>query len=149
MANATKDLTITRWAAFAAGFRNIQPVGDGVTLFKGIMVAQDAADGGIERVKTAAAPPVVGVTLHGVQVAPVATGDLRVEIEHDRVFIFNNDGGDPITEANTLLGAQIFADDDNTVSATNQAAANPVAGRFYGLEDDGRVRVFIGLQTDV
>ena len=141
MATATKDLVI--WRFGPDGLKNFQPVGDGVTLFKGIMVQQDAADGGIQSIETVAGQKGVGVTTHGVPTAPVATGDSRVEIEHDRIFIFNNSSGDPITEANTLLGADIFAEDDNTLAATDAGATLAKAGVFMGLEDDNRVRVYI------
>ncbi len=141
MTTATKDIVIFRFGP--DGLRNVQPVGDGITLFKGIMVQQDATDGGIQSIETVVPQQCVGVTTHSILVAPVATGDLRVEIEHDRIFIFTNSGTDAITEANTLLGADIFAEDDNTLGATDQTASLAKAGVFMGLEDDGRVRVYI------
>lgn len=148
MANATKDLSITR--AGKEGRTIHLPMGDAVSVFKGIMVQEDAGDNGIQRINVGGpGSKAVGVTLHAADntAGGAATGDVRVEVETDRVFVFNNSGSDPVTEANTALGADVFAEDDNTIGATDQTASLAKAGVFYGLEDDGRVRVYIGPQT--
>lgn len=145
MANATKDLSILR---HGSGGRKLNlPMGDTEVVFKGTMVAQDATDGGAERIITGAPGlQCVGVATHG-QVGGVATGDERIVVETGRIFRFNNSSGDAITEATTQVGEDVFAEDDNTISATNNGGANPKAGTFEGLEEDGKIRVYIEPRT--
>jgi hypothetical protein len=146
MANATKDLAITR-SSSPDGRTILLPMGDTETVFGGTMVAQDTADGGVERINTGAPGlQCVGVATHG-QVGGAATADEVVAVETGRVFVFNNSGTDAITYANTQIGEDIFAEDDNTLGATDQTASLAKAGTFDGLEDDGRVRVYIEPRT--
>jgi hypothetical protein len=145
MANATRDLAIER---HGGGGRKLNvPMGDGETVHRGTMVAQDTADGGAERINTGAPGlPCIGVALHG-QVGGAATGDERLEVETGRIFRFNNSSGDAITDATTQIGEDVFAEDDNTVGATDQAASLAKAGTYEGLDEDGKVLVYIDPRT--
>lgn len=141
MANATADLVIE---PYGKGGRDINmPMSDGETVFKGTMVAQDATDGGIARVGTANHGDVRGVAKHGA-VGGAATGDERILIETDRVFVFNNAANPNNVEETLELYTQVFAEDDNTISDNDQGATLQAAGLYMGLEPDGRVRVYIG-----
>lgn len=145
MADATKDLAILR--AGKEGTQINMPMGDTEVVFKGTMVAQDATDGGVANVGTANSGQVVGVATHG-EVGGAATGDTRIWIETDRIFIFNNAAGPNDCEETLAIGADVFAEDDNTISDNDQAASLEKAGVFYGLEDGGtKVRVYVGPQS--
>ena len=141
MANATSDLPID---AYGKGGRDIL-MGMGATaqVYKGTMVSQLAADGGVVATSTALSGKAVGVAAHA-QLGGAAVGDTRVEIETDRVFIFDNAAGPNDVDDTLELFSVVYAEDDHTISDNDQAASLEQAGLFMGREPDGRVRVYIG-----
>ena len=145
MANATKDLSILR---HGSGGRKLNlPMGDTETVFKGTMVSQDASDGGAERINTGViTDQCIGVATHG-QVGGVSTGDERIIVETGRIFRFNNAGGGNDCDETLAVGSDVFAEDDNTISDNDQTSSLAKAGTFEGLDEDGKVRVYIEPRT--
>lgn len=70
-------------------------------------------------------------------------GSVRASVWTDREFIFANDSTHACADS-TPFGSILYAVDDHTVGTNSVSNTLPVAGRFVGFEDDGRVRVFIG-----
>lgn len=126
-----------------------QPYGEGgrkVTLpvkatsqtWEGQMISQ--ISGACVAATTAGAGPVIGVAEHDM-LGGASDGTKRLSVLTDRIFIFAAGSAAP-TDA-TPFGALLFAEDDHTVGTGGLGATQQIAGRFVGLEDDGRVRVYI------
>ena len=143
MANATSDLIMRPYGA--AGREVELPVAASTTLYKGTLVSLLTATGDVVPCTTALSGAAIGVAQHGVDNSSGSSGDKRVRVEVGGVYIFANDGSNPVTEAN-LLFAPLYATDDHTVSDT-QTASEPLVGYFLGLEPDSRVRVLCGLPS--
>lgn len=109
-------------------------------IYEGAMVAQIA--GACVTGTTAAAGDCIGIAEHD-QLGGAADGDKRITLMTDQVFLLAN-GAAAVTDA-TPYGAQLYMEDDHTVGTGGLGATQQNAGRFVGFEDDGRVRVFIGL----
>lgn len=141
MANATADRALD---VYGKGGRNIL-IGVGVTaqLYRGTMVSQLAADGGAVATSTALSGKAVGVATHA-QLGGAAVGDKRIEIETDRVFLFDNAAAANNCDETLELFSVVYAEDDHTISDNDQVASLEQAGLFMGLEPDGQVRVYIG-----
>lgn len=141
MANQTADGLLD---VYGKGGRDIL-IGVGATaqIYRGSMVSQLAADGGAVVTSTALSGKAVGVATHAV-LGGATVGDERVEIETDRVFLFNNAAGPNDVDETLELFSVVYAEDDNTISDNDQTASLEQAGLFMGLEPDGRVRVYIG-----
>jgi hypothetical protein len=121
------------------------PVDAGSKVFKGSLCTQLTATGMVVPYSTAAAGVVVGVAQHGADLTASGTsdGDKRVRIETNRMFAFDNGaGGDAFSEA-TLIGSVVYGTDDHTVAKTSGTQARKAVGFFYGMESDGKVRVFV------
>jgi hypothetical protein len=94
---------------------------------------------------TAAAGVAVGVAQHAADLtaAGTADGDKRVRIETKRMFAFTNGaGGDAFSEA-SLIGSLVYGSDDHTVADNSNSLARKPVGFFYGMETDGKVRVYV------
>jgi hypothetical protein len=121
------------------------PLDAGSKVFKGSLCSQLTATGCVVPYSTAAAGVVVGVADHAADLtaAGTADGDKRVRIQTKRMFAFTNGaGGDAFSEA-SLIGSVVFGTDDNTVADNSAAATRKPVGFFYGMEADGKVRVFV------
>jgi hypothetical protein len=70
-------------------------------------------------------------------------GSVRLSLMTDSIFILNVDVTNPPTDA-TNFGSILYAVTDNTVGTSSLSGTLPVAGRFMGIEDNGKARVFIG-----
>ncbi|MBA2740960.1 MAG: hypothetical protein H0U46_03005 [Actinobacteria bacterium] len=64
----------------------------------------------------------------------------RCQIETDRIFCMANGTSAAAFDDASPIGSIVYASDDNTASRTVTAYA---MGFFYGLDADGKVRVFI------
>jgi hypothetical protein len=142
MANATSDL-VRR--PYGKGGRDIHvPVDGGSAIWEGVFVSQ-LSTGMAVKGGTAGAGPAVGVSTHRVDNLAGLDGDKRLVIETERVFEFNNAGGADACSEATLLFALVYMADDNTVANNAAAGTLKAAGRFMGMSEDGRVRVFVGI----
>lgn len=91
---------------------------------------------------TAGAGDCIGVFEHD-QLGGATDGAKRVSVLTDRIVLMTAGTAAP-TDA-TPYGALLFMETDNTVGTGGLGATERIAGRFVGIEDDGRIRVFIGV----
>lgn len=123
-------------------FRNVVlPVKANKQIYQGAMVAQ-VSGACVTATDSGETGGVVGVAVHD-QLGGSSDGSTRIELMTSGEFIFPVGADHAPTDA-TPYGAILYADTDNTVSTDSATGARPVAGRFVGFEDDGKVRVFIG-----
>lgn len=121
------------------------PVDAGSKVYLGSLCTQLTATGMIVPYSTAAAGVAVGVAQHAADNSAAGTsdGDKRVRVETKRMFAFaNGAGGDAFSEA-SLIGSVVFGSDDHTVADNSNSLARKAVGFFYGMESDGKVRVFV------
>jgi hypothetical protein len=114
------------------------PVKATTQMREGGIVAQ--INGACCPITTAGAGDAVGVA-ESDMLGGATDGATRLSILTDAVFILKN-GVAAFTDA-TPFGALVFAEDDNSVGTGALGASAGAVGRFVGLEDDGRVRVYI------
>jgi hypothetical protein len=109
-------------------------------VFEGAMVAQ--ISGACCTGTTAASGACIGVAEHD-QLGGATDGATRLSVWTDKMFIFKAGVAAP-TDA-TPYGTVLFMEDDNSVGTGG--SQTQIAGRFMGIEDDGRVRVYITNQA--
>lgn len=141
MANATRDLKIDH--AGGGGSLIVARVAATTTLYKGTMLSQLTNGAGLVPTTTASSGQCIGVAAHGTA-NPGLVGAKKIEVETDRVYIFDNHTSNACDE-DTIYGALVFAVDDHTVSE----AGTVYAGEFRGMEPDGRVRVYVSPRTTI
>lgn len=144
MANQTEDGIISPIGG-AGPFAFDLPVDAGSKVFTGSLCTQLTATGMVVPYSTAAAGPAVGVAQHAADNSASGTsdGDKRVRIETKRMYAFDNGaGGDAFSEA-SLIGSVVYGSDDHTVADNSNSLARKPVGFFYGMESDGKVRVFV------
>lgn len=141
MANATESLIITSFGTAGAAFD--LPVDGGSTIYKGTLISQLTGTGMAVPYSTASTASAVGVAQHNADNASGSDGDIRVRVETNRIYAFDNGaGGDAFSEA-SLIGSLVYASDDHTVADNSNTLAYKPVGFFYGMEDDGKVRVLV------
>lgn len=127
--------------------RDIRSIGEGGRLIYGTvgataieaghLVAQLAADGKIVAAGTALSGPAIGVAQHS------AAPDAVVQIETDRVFVFENGtAGDACSDA-TLYGYTVYCGNSYTVFNNSAGGTLFSAGQFMGLDADGKVKIHV------
>lgn len=145
MSNATSSIVTL---PYGQGGRNVQlPVDGGSKIYKGTLVAQLTATTMLVAGSTASSGPAIGIATHDVDNSAGSDGDLRCIVRMDQIFLLaNGTSTDACSEATKLFSVVYMADDhtvyDNSAGSTLQAA-----GRFLGIEPDGRVRVFVGMSN--
>ncbi len=140
MSNLTAG-TIPR--PYGQGGRKVNlPVKATAQLWQGAMVAQ--INGACCTGTTAGSGPCIGVAEFDM-LGGATDGATRVTLMTDQIFVFTAGTLAP-TDA-TPYGAPLFMETDNTVGTGNGAEGNQIAGRFMGIEDDGRVRVLVTNQA--
>lgn len=145
MANATENQI---YNPYGQGGRKINlPVAASTTLYEGVLVAQLVASGALCPMNTALSGPAVGVATQGAANTGAAAA-VRCLIEYDKVYSFANSatGGEECSEA-LLMFSPVFAADDHTISKHSNAGAYQLAGLYCGMDEDGKVRVFVGPQA--
>lgn len=121
------------------------PVDGGTTIYEGGLVSQLTATGMLVPTTTAGSGPAIGKATHSI-VNSGADGSVRCLIETDRIYRLTNGAGDSAFSDASLIGAPVYALDDNSVSVINTGAL-PVCGTFQGMEANGQVRVFVSPQS--
>lgn len=128
-----------------------QPVGQGgrkinvpvqatTQIYEGAMVAE--ISGAAVPGSTAGAGGCIGVAEQDA-LGGASNGAVRMSIWTDKVFIFAN-GANAVADT-TPLFTTLYMEDDHTVGTGGIGGTGEgVAGLFFGMEDDGRVRVYIG-----
>lgn len=123
------------------------PVDGGSHIYKGSLLSQLTATGAVVPYSTAASGVCIGVAQHEQDNSAGSDGDLRIIVETKRTYALTNGaGGDAFSEA-SLIGAIAYASDDHTVADNSASGAYRAVGFFMGMEDDGKVRVFIDPTT--
>lgn len=142
MANATENL-ITETVGGPGPFIFDLPVDGGSRIYEGTLVAQLTGTGAVVRYSTAATGPCIGVALNEANNTSGNDGDVRVRVETKRMFAFTNGtAGDAFSEA-SLIGSLVYGTDDNTVADNSNSLARKAVGFFFGMQDDGKVRVYV------
>jgi len=141
MSNATTSLVIE---AYGKGGRNIYlPVDGGTTIYKGTQVAQLVSTGMLVPATTSGAGPTIGVAVHDIDNSGGSDADVYCDVRTDQIFCFANGTSTDACSDATLVGAPVYAADDHTVYDNDASGTLKRAGYFAGMEEDGRVRVFI------
>lgn len=130
---------ITVWLYGEGGRNTILPVKAGVFIAEGALVAQ--INGACVPASTAGAGPAIGVATHDMT-GGVADGTKRINVMRDCEFIFPAGAAAPTDF--TPMNTPLYVEDDHTVGTGGLGATQQFAGLFAGIEDDGRVRIFVG-----
>lgn len=143
MSNATSNLAP---APYGKGGRDVVlPVDGGAHIYAGTLVSQLSATSMLVPGSTALSGAAIGVAAHEADNTSGADGALRCRVMTDQVFLFpNGAGGDACSEA-TAMFSVVYMADDHTVYDNDAVGTLKPAGRFVGMEPDGRVRVFVGM----
>lgn len=142
MANATRDLD-TQSVGGPGPFIFHIPVLGATRIYAGTLVSQIIATGLAVPYSTALSSHAVGVATAAADNSAGAAGAKRVQVETKRMFEFTNGaGGDAFSEA-SLIGSKVYATDDHTVADNDGGATRKCIGTFYGMQDGGKVRVFV------
>ena len=137
--NATRDLVELEGIG-PPGNIVVHQVAAGVQIFKGTMLSF-AADWGLCPASDTHADPdsyVVGVALHGTDNRLGEVGDRNIRFETDRVFAVMNATG---VRIGLPIGVPMGVSSDHSVAPINEDET--IVGYYYGMHDDGRVRVMI------
>lgn len=142
MSNATANLTTLPYGK--GGREVVLPVDGGTHIYAGTMVSQLASTGMLVPTSTASSGPAVGVAVHEQDNSAGADAALRCKVITGQIFLFaNGTSTDACSEA-TLMYAPVYAADDHTVYDNSASGTLKRAGRFMGMEPDGKVRVLVG-----
>jgi hypothetical protein len=119
------------------------PVDGGSTIYKGTLVAQLTSTGYAVPYSTASSGWAIGVATHDADNSGGSDGDKRVIVEARQMYAFaNGAGGDAFSDV-SKIGSVVYASDDHTVADNSNSQAYAPIGFFYGMESDGKVRVFV------
>ncbi len=142
MSNSTVNRVV---APYGKGGRSVTlPVDGGSHIYAGTLVAQ-LGTAMLVPGSTSLAGPAIGVAEHECDNTSGADGDLRCKVRYGEVFCFpNGTSTDACSEATTMF-APVYMGDDHTIYDNDGASTLKPAGRFMGMEPDGKVRVFVGM----
>ncbi len=144
MSNSTVNLALFPYGQ--GGRKVVLPVDGGSHIRAGTLVAQ-LGTGMLVPGSTSSAGPAVGVATMEVDNSAGSDGDLRCEVLYGQIFCFaNGTNTDACSEATTMF-AVVYMGDDHTVYDNDGSATLKPAGRFMGMDPDGRVRVFVGMSN--
>ena len=138
MANLTSG---ARPQPYGLGGRKVfLPVKATTQIYEGALVAQ--VSGACVPGTSTGAGNAIGVA-ESDMLGGASDGSTRISVWTDKIFVFNAGTNAP-TDA-TPFGTLLYMEDDHTVGTGGiGGAAEGTAGKFMGIEDDGRVRVFVG-----
>lgn len=139
MANTAVNLVIRTQGR--EGFKFHLPVDGGSHIYRGSLVSQLTASGCLVPLTTASAGQCVGVSQMQANNTAGSDGDLRCEVETDRLYEFTN-GSDAFDEGDQI-GAVVYASDDHTVENLSDSGARPAVGIYMGITSEGRVVVWV------
>lgn len=117
----------------------VLPQAANAQIYQGAMVASvSATDAALVTGSTSGSGPICGVAVFD-QLGGATDGAVRMQIWTDKVFCFA--AGVLAPTDLTPFGTVLYAETDNTVGTG--APGQVIAGRFFGFEDDGTIRVYI------
>lgn len=144
MANSTINLIVHPYGQGSARVAQL-PVDGGAHIRKGTLVSQLTATSMLVPGSTASSGPAVGVAMHEVDNSAGDDGDLYCDVEYGTIYLFANGlTTDACSEATPMFSV-VFMGDDHTIFDNSASGTLKPAGRFMGMEPDGRVRVFVGM----
>ncbi len=130
---------------YGAGHRKVTlPVKASAQIYEGALVSQ--VSGACVTGTTTSGGNAIGVAEHD-QLGGASDGTKRITLMTDGIFLFAAGSAAP-TDA-TPYGALLFLEDDHTVGTGGLGATQKLAGRFVGIEDDGRIRVWVSVLDEV
>lgn len=143
MSNATTNMKLR---PYGKGGREVHlPVDGGAHILEGTLVSQLASTAMLVPGSTSSSGAAVGVAAMEVDNTAGSDGDLRCKVLMDQIFVFANGlTTDACSEA-TPMFAVVYMGDDHTIFDNDASGTLKPAGRFMGMEPDGRVRVFVGM----
>jgi hypothetical protein len=146
MANSTINLLL-KTIGVGPGREYFLPVDGGAHIYEGTLVSQLSATAAAVPGSTALSGPAIGVAVHESDNSSGSDGTTRLRVKADQVFEFANAaGGDACSEATPLFSV-VYMYDDHTIADNSNSGARQKAGRFCGMSDDGKVRVFVGMSN--
>lgn len=137
MANLTQDQAAESIGKVSNSV--ILPVASGARIFQGAFVSQIAGDA-VTSTSTNAGPA-IGIASHQADNRKGLCDAIRIET--DCIVVADNATGNDAVTAALALGSTLYLIDDHTVADNDAGATRQSAGAFYGLEPNGRVRVFV------
>jgi hypothetical protein len=121
------------------------PVDGGSHIYEGTFVSQLNSTAMLVPGSTASSGAAVGVAVHEADNTSGSDGAKRLRVETDRIFEFANGlTTDACSEA-TPMFAVVYMGDDHTVFDNDGSGSLKPAGRFMGMSEDGKVRVYVGM----
>lgn len=145
MANTDKNLITT--AVGKEGREIHAPVKGAHHIYEGSLVAQMLATGLLVAGSTAGSGQAVGVAQHEVDTTNIADSARRCAVQTDRIFEFDNaSAGDACSEAMQFFTV-VYMVDDHTVANNSAGGTRQAAGRYMGISDNGKVRVYVGMDS--
>ena len=133
--NLTQDIPLS---PYGYGGRDVNLPQSANQIYKGAMVSC-LSDGALITATGAGGGHVVGMAQFG-QLGTSPDGTNYLTILTDKIFLIATGVNAPTVS--TTFGTPLFAETDQTVGTLAGSTA-VIAGRFYGLEPDGRARVYI------
>jgi len=119
------------------------PVAAATHLYDGTLISQLTATGGAVPYSTASSEHCAGIAQHEIDNSAGLIGAKRIRIETARMANLANGAGADAFLDTDFIGAPVYATDDHVAAKTSGTNTRKPIGFFYGLEVDGRVRVFI------
>lgn len=123
------------------------PVAGGSHIFEGTMVAQLASTNMLVPGSTASSGPAIGVATHEVDATNSSDSDKRCKVRFGTVFEYTNGTNTDACSETTPLFSVVYMGDDHTIFDNDGGATLKPAGRFMGMTDDGKVKVFVGMSN--
>ena len=120
------------------GRKVILPVKASVQIVEGVLVSQ--ISGACVPGSTSGAGDAIGVATHD-QLGGGSDGAKMIEVLTDQIFLFSPGSAAPTSS--TPYGTSLFLEDDHTVGTGGLGATQRRAGSFRGIEDDGRIKVYV------
>lgn len=145
MSNSTANRVIYPYGKGARPV--VLPIDGGAHIYAGTLVSQLTATAMLVPGSTASSGAAIGVASHEQDNTDGSDSDLRCAILTDGIFLFaNGTGGDACSEA-TKMFSVVYMGDDHTIYDNSNGSTLQAAGRFCGMEPDGKVRVFVGMSN--
>lgn len=129
MAAATHNL---KFRAKGPTTKRIVKVAATTTIYQHTLVCLNGTGFAVPASDTAGLSSARGLALAFADNSAGADGDLCLEVA-EGVFLLNNSGGDPLTQANQFLFA--YVEDDNTVAVAAGPANDIIAGTVEEFSD--------------
>lgn len=137
MSNAGSNLTMAPVGSAPGPLTFDLPVKASTHIYRGTLVAQ--VSGNLAPYSTSSSGVAVGVAQHEADNSSGSNGDIRCVVECKRLYAFATADHDETT----AIGSVAYGTDDHTVSKSSSSESRQPVGFFYGMEADGKARIYI------